>query len=158
MNRRVIVASYLLLTIAWGLTVAASSDPWVGTWQLDPAASTRAQASPYKRVTLTITSSGEDTLSVVYDMVGLRGGVTHLEWTGRFDGRDYPVQGSDTVMTNAYRRLDDRSYAIDVKVDGSPVASARASVSADGQTLMVTQQERDAQGRQVTSTATYRRR
>jgi hypothetical protein len=61
-------------------------------------------------------------------------------------------------MTNAYRRLDDRSYAIDVKVDGSPVATARASVSADGRTLTVTQQERDATGRQATSTAIYRRR
>ena len=157
-HRRVIVVSSLLLTMAGGVTVAALPAPWIGTWQLDPAASTRAQPSAYKRVTLTITSSAEDALTVVYDMVGLRGGVTHLEWEGRFDGVHYPVQGSDTVMTNAYRRLDDRSYAIDVKVDGSPVATARASVSADGRTLTVTQQERDATGRQATSTAIYRRR
>jgi hypothetical protein len=143
----------------WVGIVAAggTAAPWVGTWQLDPGKSTRAQPSPYKRVILTISSSGDDRLTVVYDMVGLRGGVTHLEWTGAFDGRDHPVQGSDTVMTNAYQRLDDRSYAIDVKVDGSPVATARASVSADGRTLTVTQLEHDAKGRQVTSTAVYRR-
>jgi hypothetical protein len=61
-------------------------------------------------------------------------------------------------MTNAYRRLDDRSYAIDVKVDGTPVATATASVSADGRTLTVTQQERDVNGRRVTSTSAYARR
>ena len=34
----------------------------------------------------------------------------HLEWTGKFDGNDYPVQGVEVVLTNAYRRVDDRTY------------------------------------------------
>ena len=149
------------LTLAWVLLwvspdVLAQSAPWLGAWQLDPARSTRVQPSPYKRVTLTIEGAG-DGLRVTYDMVGTRGGVTHLEWTGGFDGRDQPVQGADTVLTNAYRRVDDRSYAIEVKVEGVPVANAVAAVSPDGRTLTVTQQERHAGGRSVKSTAVYRR-
>jgi len=148
-----------LLTLVWTLLwvspdVVAQGAPWFGAWQLDPTRSSRAQ--PYKRVTLTIEPAG-DGLKVTYDMVGTRGGVTHLEWTGGFDGRDQPVQGADTVLTNAYRRVDDRSYAIEVKVDGAPVATAVAAVSPDGGTLTVTQRERDAQGREVESTAVYRR-
>jgi hypothetical protein len=129
--------------------------PWVGTWRLDPARSTqRAPASPYKRVTLQIAQSA-GALTVVYDMVGTRGGVTHREWTGRFDNVDYPVQGVDYVLTNAYRRIDDRSYAITVKVDGQTVATARAVVSPDGSTLTVTTRERDANGQFVETTAVY---
>jgi len=149
------------LTLVWVLLCAspgvfAQGAPWLGAWQLDPARSARMQPSPYKRVTLTIERAG-DGLKVTYDMVGPRGGVMHLEWAGGFDGRDQPVQGADTVLTNAYRRVDDRSYAIEVKVEGVPVANAVAAVSPDGRTLTVTQQERDAAGRSVTSTAVYAR-
>ena len=88
---------------------AAHEATWFGTWQLNPAKSTtRAGSSPYRKVTSRI-APAEDGLTVVYDMVGTRGGVTHMEWTGRFDSRDYPVQGVDYVLTNAYRRIDDRS-------------------------------------------------
>jgi len=70
-------------------------------------------------------------------MVGTRGGVTHWEWTGRFDGKDYPMQGVDTVMTNAYRKIDAQSYEIVVKVDGNVAAVSRVTVSPDGRTLNV---------------------
>ncbi len=131
-------------------------DAWFGTWRLDAARSTqRAEPSPYKRVTLQIVPSGQDGLSVVYDMVGVRGGVTHLEWTGRFDGRDYPVQGVDYVMTNAYRRIDHRRYAIEVKVDGRPAASAVATVAPDGRTLTVDTEERAPDGRTAATRAVY---
>ena len=102
-------------------------------------------------------SARGDELMAVYDMVGTRGGVTHIEWTGRFDGRDYPVQGVDYVMTNAYQRIDDRGYEITVKVDGRPAATTRATVSADGNTLTVVTRERDAAGRTTESTSVYRR-
>ena len=132
--------------------------PWVGTWQLNPAKSTRrAEPSPYKRVTTRI-EAWEDGLKVSYDMVGTRGGVTHMEWTGRFDGRDYAVQGVDYVLTNAYRRLDERRYEIGIKVDGQPVAAATATVAPDGKTLTVVTMEKDAQGRTVMTTSVYDRR
>jgi len=134
------------------------SAPWFGTWQLNAAKSAgRTTPSPYKRVTTRIEPSS-DGLKVTYDMVGTRGGVTHIEWTGRFDSRDYPVQGVDYVLTNAYRRIDDRSYEIIVKVDGQLAATAIAKVSSDEKTLTVTTAERSATGGSVNSTAVYDRR
>ena len=132
--------------------------PWFGTWQLDAARSTgRTTPSPYKRVITRIEPSS-DGLRVTYDMVGTRGGVTHMEWTGRFDSHDYPVQGVDYVLTNAYRRIDDRSYEILVKVDGRLAATAVAVVSPDGRTLTVSTAERSASGSSVNTTAVYDRR
>jgi hypothetical protein len=91
-------------------------------------------------------------------MVRRRGGIQHMEWSGRFDGKDYPVQGVDYVLTNAYRTLTDRSYEIVVKVDDRAAAVATAVVSSDGRTLDVETKERDAKGRPVTTTARYQRR
>ena len=91
-------------------------------------------------------------------MVRRRGGIQHMEWSGRFDGKDYAVQGVDYVLTNAYRKLSDRSYEIVVKVDGRAAAVATAVVSPDGGTLNVDTREQDENGRTVTTTARYLRR
>ena len=87
---------------------------WFGTWQQVPPQRKWFDPWPYQKVTLRI-EPFDDGLRVVYDMVRRRGGITHMEWTGRFDGRDYPVQGVDYVLTNAYRRISDRSYQIVVR-------------------------------------------
>ena len=139
------------------LQAVAPRAPWFGTWQLVQAPpASRFETPPYRKVTLRIEPRG-DGLRVVYDMVRARGGITHVEWEGRFDGRDYPVQGIEYHLTNAYRPIDDRSYEIIVKVDGRVAANAIAVVSADGTTLTVTTIEKDARGRTLKSAATYRR-
>ena len=160
MRFRVLSASAWLVCLLAGAPApsAGAQAAWFGTWERDPARSTtRSAPSPYKRVTLRI-EPWEDGLAVIYDMVGTRGGVTHVEWTGRFDGRDYAVQGVDAVLTNAYRRIDDRRYDILVKADGVLAATAHVIVSPDGQTLTARTDERDARGNVVTTTAVYERR
>lgn len=153
---RMLAVVGLLLTLT-SATGAQDRAPWFGTWRLDPARGTqRTTPSPYKRVTLSISPLG-DGLKVTYDMVGTRGGVSHREWTGRLDGQDYPMQGVDYVMTNAYRLVNDRSYEIAVKMEGNQVATATATVSPDGSTLTVVTRERDAGGKPVESTAVYTR-
>jgi hypothetical protein len=150
-------ASAVVAVLLASAVHAEERAPWVGTWRLDPVRGTqRATPSPYTRVTLRIARHG-DKMMVVYDMVGTRGGVSHREWIGRFDASDYPMQGVDVVMTNAYRLVDDRTYEIVVKVEGNPVATARATVSPDGSTLTVATRERDARGHTVESTAVYAR-
>src|SRR5262245_23964172 len=111
-----------------GLSTGQVKEPWFGTWTLNFAKSgSNSQPSRYKRVTSRI-EPWADGLKVSYDMVGIRGGVTHWEWAGKFDGQDYPMQGVDTVLTNSYRKIDDRSYEIVVKVDGAVVATSRVAV------------------------------
>ena len=154
-------AAGLLVVLGLMLLMASAPDaqdraPWFGTWRLDPARGTQRTSSPYKRVTLSI-APHDDGLRVSYDMIGTRGGVTHREWTGRLDGRDYPMQGVDYVMTNAYRLVTDRSYEIAVKMEGNAVATAIATVSPDGSTLTVVTRERDARGQRTESTAVYTR-
>src|ERR1035438_128786 len=77
--------------------------PWFGTWRLHPAKPITS-SDRFKTVTSRI-EAAEDGLRVTYDMIGTRGGITHVEWTGKFDGKDYPVEGVDYVLTNAYKSL-----------------------------------------------------
>jgi len=132
-------------------------EPWLGTWKLRlPNSDTNAGAPRYKRVTSRI-EPWEGGLKVTYEMVGIRGGVTHMEWTGKFDGKDYPLQGVDAVTTHAYRRIDDRSYEIVIKNDGVLQSTARVVVPGDGKTLQVVTEGRNAGGQIVKSTAVYER-
>src|SRR5262245_16893408 len=142
-----------VLAAVMGVSMLAGQTqaPWFGTWQL------QNPDSRYKRVTSRIEPSANDGLTVIYDMVGARGGVTHMEWTGKFDGKDYPVQGVDYVLTNAYMRIDDDGYQIVVKVDGAVVATAKVVVSPDGKTLTTVTTEKNAQGKDVSSTTVYER-
>ena len=148
----------LLLAVAFlaATPIAQQQAPWFGTWQQVPPEKKWFDPWPYQKVTLRIEPSG-DGLRVVYDMVRRRGGIQHMEWSGRFDGKDYPVQGVGYVLTNAYRQLSDRSYEIVVKVDDRAAAVATAAVSSDGRTMSVDTKERDAKGRTVSTTATYQR-
>jgi len=88
-------------------------------------------------------------------MVRRRGGITHMEWAGRFDGRDYAVQGVDYVLTNAYTQISERSYQIVVRVDGREAAVATAVVSADGSRMTVDTVERDRRGQRIKTQAVY---
>ena len=131
--------------------------PWLGTWKLNLEKSRNSSEPPrYRRATCRI-DAWEDGIKVTYDMVGIRGGVTHMEWAGKFDGKDYPMQGVDNVLTNAYRRIDDHSYEIVVKVDGNLVATSHVVVSPDGETLHVTTEESVGRGQSRSSTSVYER-
>ena len=136
---------------------STKDQPWFGTWQQVPPETKWFNPWPYHKVTLRIEPQ-DDGLRVVYDMVRRRGGITHMEWSGRLDGRDYPVQGVDYVLTNAYRQVSDRSYQIAVRVDGRDAAVATAVVSADGSRMTVDTVERDARGQAARTQAVYVRR
>jgi hypothetical protein len=122
----------LLLLLLPALFAAEARDPWLGSWRLEVP-----ENSPYKRVTMTIEPRG-DGVAVLYDMVGTRGGVNHVEWVGKFDGKDYTVQGVDYFATNAYTRVDDHNYTITTKRDGQVASTIRVTVSSDGMVLTAT--------------------
>ncbi len=159
MRTRIFVVLLIAGVLAPGLAATAQEPaPWFGAWTLNAAKST-ARPGPveYKRTRLRI-EPWRDGIRVAYDMVGTRGGRTHIEWIGAFDGRDYPVHGLDYVLTNAYRQIDDRTYRIDVKIDGRIAATTDVTLASDGRTLTAVTTEQDAGGETLITTAMYDRR
>jgi len=148
-----IVASLLTSRVAFGQSLPV----WFGHWTLNIRQSTfSTDPPPYRRGACTIERQG-DGLTSICELVRVRGGVAHLEWTGRFDGRDYPVQGVDEAVTYAYTRIDDHRYDVVVKVDGVVAARSTVTVSRDGKTMTVVTVSRNVQGRDITTTTLYDR-
>jgi hypothetical protein len=149
-----------IAVIAAALALSAAQarvEGWFGTWELNLEKSLyNPGPPPYKRASYRI-EPWEEGVKVVYDMVRPRGGLTHMEWTGRLDGMDYAVQGVEEYVTNAYRAVSDREWEVVLKVDGRVAARSRISLSADGNTMTTVTTGRNAQGADVRTTTVYER-
>jgi hypothetical protein len=111
---------------------------WVGVWALSAVVATGSTAPRlYARGTRRISVS-DSTVTIVDDLVRIRGGVVHQEWTGTLDGNDYPVEGVEVYLTSAYRQIDDHTIELRQKFDGRPVVVARMVLSGDGKTITTT--------------------
>jgi plastocyanin len=114
---------------------AQTSDPWIGTWRLNVARSSFSPGPPPRVQILDIQSREADGLYVVTNGTDAAGRPTHTERTAKFDGRDYPAQGFEQPTTQAFTRVDARSYSIVSKAGGRIITRTRVTVSPDGMTM-----------------------
>ena len=150
-------ARSVLLTLALCLVGAAVSygaaDAFMGTWKLNEAKSKLSPGTP-KNNTVVYEASG-DSVKVTVDGTSTDGAPTHSEWTGKFDGKAYPVTGDPTEDERIYKKIDDHTLALTVMKGGKVTTSGRIVVSADGKTRTVTTHGTDAKGMKTSSTAVY---
>ena len=130
-----------------------ADDPNMGTWKLNEAKSHFSPGSP-KNFTVVYEAAG-DMIKVTVDGIDGEGKPTHNEWTGKFDGKDYPVTGDPTADTRAYRRINSRTLALTNKKDGKVVVTGRIVVSKDGKSRTLTTSGTNAKGKRVRNTAVY---
>ena len=136
-----------------GVAVCFAADAVMGTWKLNEAKSklTPGQA---KNHTVVYAAAG-DSVKVTVDGTDNDGKATQNVWTGKFDGKDYPVTGDPTSDSRSYKRVDDHTLALSASKGGKVTLTGRVVVSADGKTRTVTVSGTDAKGKKVTSTAVY---
>jgi hypothetical protein len=92
---------------AWAMgAVAMAADVTAGTWKLNAAKSKYSPATP-RYETVTIETAG-DNMKVTLDGTDSAGKKVHAEWTGKYDGKDYPVTGSPDIETLAYKKVYDK--------------------------------------------------
>jgi hypothetical protein len=137
-----------------GLTLCLAADnPQMGTWKLNEAKSKIAPGLP-KNTSVVVESAG-DKIKVTVDGVDADGKPTHNEWTGKFDGKDYPVTGDPTSDVRSYKKIDDRTLELTIKKDGKTTITGRIIVSADGKTRTGTINRTDSAGKKTKSTVVY---
>jgi hypothetical protein len=149
------------ITLAVGLcfvaAIAASASipqvSHIGTWKLNETKS-KLPAGATKNHTVVYEAAG-DNIKVTVDGVDRDGKPVHHEWTGKFDGKEYPVTGDSTSDTRSYKLINERTVEFTAKKDGKVNLAGRVMVSADGKTRTVTTSAIDAQGKKVKSTAIY---
>jgi hypothetical protein len=148
--RRIVLT---LVALFAGLTVCFAANPNLGTWKLNEAKSKLIPGMP-KNLTVEYTSAG-DSIKGTIDGVDGQGKPTHNEWTGKFDGKDYPVTGDPSSDSRAIKQIDDHHYELTVKKGGKVTMTGKTVVSSDGKSRTVTISGTDAAGKKVESTAVY---
>jgi hypothetical protein len=151
MKVRTIVSSLALCFVT--ATVCLAQDAQIGTWKLNEAKSKIPAGAP-KNHTVIYERVGEDT-KVTVDGTATDGSATHNEWTGKFDGKDYPVTGDPTSDARSYRQINARTVTFTIKKDGKVTTTGRVVVSADGKSRTVTTTGTDAQGQKFKVVAVY---
>jgi hypothetical protein len=105
--------------------------------------------------TTVVYEAAGDSVKVTTDGTTGDGKPVHTEWTGSFDGKDYPVTGSAEADTREYTQVDAHSMTFANKKGGKVTLSGKIVVAADGKSRTVTVSGTDASGKKVTSTAVY---
>ena len=140
--------SLVFVSVALGF----QGSPQMGTWKLNEAKSKFAGKA--RNHTVVYEAAGDQT-KVTVDGVDESGGTVHNEWTGKFDGKDYPVTGDATSDSRSYRMVNKNTLALTAKRGGKVTLTGRIVVSKDGKTRTVTTTATNAQRKKVKNVAVY---
>ena len=151
MKTRTILAS--LVAFFAGLALCYAADPQMGTWKLNEAKS-KFNPGATKNTTVVYAPAG-DMVKVTVDGVDKDGKAVHNDWTGKFDGKDYPVAGEPSYDSRSYTKVDDHTMTLTTKKAGKLVATGKIVVAADGKSRTLTVTAADPKNTGLNSTAVY---
>src|SRR5205085_11325231 len=98
MKRKTIGLS-LLLSITAGAMCFADPNPTLGTWKLNESKSKFGDGAG--KTTLVVWEKAGDQDKCTVDGVDADGKKTHSVWTGKLDGKDYPITGDASSDTRS---------------------------------------------------------
>jgi len=140
--------SLVFVSVALGF----QNNPQMGTWKLNEAKSKFAGKA--RNQTVVYEAIG-DQIKVTVDGVDENGGAVHSEWTGKFDGKDYPATGDANSDTRSYRMINKNTLSLTGKKCGKVTLTGRIVFSRDGKSRTVTTTTTNAQGKKVKNVAVY---
>ena len=149
-------ARMFLLTTALcfaGTALSFAQGPQMGTWKLDEAKSKTPAGLP-KNSTVIYAADG-DNIKVTTDGTGSDGKPTHTEWTGKFDGKEYPLTGDPTADSRSYKMIDDHTLDLASKKSGKVTNTGHVVVSPDGKTRTLHLSATDSSGKKVSGVSMY---
>jgi hypothetical protein len=138
-----------------GAAAAFAADLNAGTWKLDSAKSTFSPGAP-KNDTVVVEVVG-GSMKVTVDGTDGAGKKVRSEWTGKFDGKDYPVKGDPASDARSYLQVNDHTLQLTLKKGGKVTTTGLIVVAQDGKSRTVKTSGMDPQGKMVHSTAIYDR-
>jgi hypothetical protein len=149
-------ARMLFLTAALcfaGTALSFAQSPHMGTWKLDEAKS-KIPAGVVKNSTVTYANDG-DNIKVTTDGTDGDGKPMHTEWTGKFDGKEYPLTGDPTADSRSYKMIDEHTLDLTSKKSGKATNSGHVVVSKDGKTRTLQLNATDSSGKKVSGVSMY---
>jgi hypothetical protein len=142
----------LLLSVAAG-AMCFAGNPTLGTWKLDESKSTLGDGAGKTTLVVWEKVDGQDKCTV--EGTDADGNKLHTVWTGKLDGKDYPVTGDPTSDTRSFKLSGDNTIDMVSKKDGKVVGKGIIVVAEDGKTRTVKSTMTNAKGVKVRSTLAY---
>ena len=126
-----------------------------GTWEFNPEKSKFGGPAPRTVSTFEATEAG---VKLTTDTVSGQGQKGHIEWSGKFDGNDYPLKGTPNADTRAFKLVDDYNYERVDKKEGQIIQTERIVIAPDGKTRTTYTTLKNPEGKTMEVTAVFDRR
>ena len=157
-RRAVMLGVIVTLGVVLGASLvrvsAQASNPRSGTWKLNLAKSKYDPGPAPQSNTMKIEASGEGEKATT-EGVNAAGTATGTQYTAQYDGKDYPMTGSQNADTVALKRIDARTLERTDKKGDKVVATSTRVLSEDGKTMTVTTKGTNAQGQAVNNVTVW---
>jgi hypothetical protein len=144
------------LALALSIATAAmcfASNPTLGTWKLNESKSAFGDGAG--KTTLVVWEKVGKQHKCTVDGTDADGQKTHSVWTGKLDGKDYPVTGDAQSDTRSFKVNGENTLDMVSKKHGKTVGEGTIVVATDRKTRTVTSTITNAKGAKVTSTLFY---
>lgn len=137
----------------FGAATCLAADPQMGTWKLNEA---KSKITPGTlKNTQVVCSSKFGQVKVKSDGIDGTGKPIHVEWSGKFDGKDYPVTGNPNSETRSYTKVNERTLTTTNKRNGKVTVTGQIVISADGKSRSITVTGTTPKGEKFKNVAVY---
>ncbi len=141
-----------LLSVA-AAAICFAANPTEGTWKLNETKSTFGAGAG--KSTMVVWAKAGHQHKCTVDGTDADGGKTHSVWTGKLDGKDYPITGDAQSDTRSFKMNGENTLDMVSKKNGKIVGEGKIVVASDKKTRTVTSTITNAKGAKVTSTSFY---
>jgi hypothetical protein len=148
-NKRLLGFAIAMLLTALTLLVAnVAADQLSGTWKMNAEKSKYSPGPPTKDLMVVVES---DENNYKLDATGTDGDgkPIHVQYSAKFDGKDYPATGIANADTVSMKRIDANTIETMQKKNGKVVMTITTKVSNDGKTRISTWRGKNAEGKDV---------
>src|SRR2546421_8067177 len=105
----------IMLSIAAAGMCFANPNPTLGTWKLNESKSTFGDGAG--KSTMVVWEKAGDQDKCTVDGIDADGKKTHSVWTGKLDGKDYPITGDAQSNTRSFKMNGEKTIEMVSKKD-----------------------------------------
>ena len=143
----------ILMMCVIASAICFADDLNIGTWKLNELKSRIGTGMPKNNAV--VYEAAGDNVKVTIDGVAGDGKPIHSEWTGTYDGKDYPVTGDPSVDSRSYKKINDHTYEITTKLNGKTNGVGKLVISTDGKSRTLFLKATSPDGKTMKSIAVY---
>jgi hypothetical protein len=151
----IVVTLIVPIALSGAQSFAGTPHPFEGTWVLNLQRSKDANPGRLPQSEILHIQEREGGLTLTADQVYPQEKPLHVEYSVKYDGKDYPVKGSPTADTVALKRINSNTIETTRRRNGKVLFTFSTVISKDGKTRTSTFEGRNVEGKPVSWIAVF---